>query len=59
MLQWLGQRFGDDRLLKDHVRIRDACETVLRNGTARTRDLGGTAGTTDFTRAVCNALGES
>ena len=56
MLQWLGQRFGDARLEQHFIDIRDACETVLREGRARTRDLGGNAGTSDFTRAVCDAL---
>ena len=50
-------------LLLDHVgqgetatRIRDAVTTVIRDGTARTRDMGGTHGTSDFAAAVTGAL---
>lgn len=38
-------------------RIRDAIDTVIREKTARTRDMGGTAGTDEFTDAVVAALG--
>ncbi|MXV94495.1 MAG: NAD-dependent isocitrate dehydrogenase [Gemmatimonadetes bacterium] len=50
-------------LLLDHVgqvetatRIRDAVTTVIRDGTARTRDMGGTHGTSEFAAAVTGAL---
>jgi isocitrate dehydrogenase (NAD+) len=50
-------------LLLDHVgqveaaeRIRKAIGTVVTDGTARTRDMGGTDGTEDFTRAVIAEL---
>ena len=50
-------------LLLDHVgqgdtatRIRDAVTTVIRDGIARTRDMGGTDGTADFAAAVTGAL---
>ena len=50
-------------LLLDHVgqgevatRIRDAVNTVIRDGTARTRDMGGTDGTARFAAAVTGAL---
>lgn len=50
-------------LLLDHVgqastatRIRDAVCTVVRQGTARTRDMGGADGTATFTDAVVRAL---
>ena len=50
-------------LLLDHVdqpeaatRIRNAVTTVIRDGTARTHDMGGTDGTADFTAAVTRAL---
>jgi isocitrate dehydrogenase (NAD+) len=36
--------------------IRRALDTVLAAGTVRTRDLGGTATTAEFTAAVCEAL---
>ena len=38
------------------VRIRHAIDTVLAAGSVRTRDLGGTSSTTDYTKAVCEAL---
>jgi len=38
------------------IRIRDAVTTVIRDGTARTRDMGGTDGTADFAAAVMRAL---
>ncbi len=37
-------------------RIQAALDTVLMAGQVRTRDLGGTASTTDFTQAICLAL---
>jgi isocitrate/isopropylmalate dehydrogenase len=38
-------------------RINDAIMKVLAMGPeSRTRDIGGTGNTTDFTAAVCNAL---
>ena len=50
-------------LLLDHVgqgetaaQIRDAVNTVIRDGTARTRDMGGTDGTDEFAAAVTGAL---
>jgi isocitrate dehydrogenase (NAD+) len=39
------------------VRVKTALDTVLSAGESRTRDLGGTASTTDFTLALCRALG--
>jgi isocitrate dehydrogenase (NAD+) len=50
-------------LMLDHIgettaaeSIRKALETVLAAGAVRTRDLGGTATTTEFTAGVCEAL---
>jgi isocitrate dehydrogenase (NAD+) len=50
-------------MMLDHIgereaasRIRTALEKVLVDGAVRTRDLGGTASTTEFTDAVCRAL---
>ena len=37
-------------------RIRDALDRVLTRGATRTRDLGGTATTTEFTDAICREL---
>jgi isocitrate dehydrogenase (NAD+) len=50
-------------MLLDHIgegarseRIRAALDTVLTAGEVRTRDLGGTASTTDFTDAICEHI---
>jgi isocitrate dehydrogenase (NAD+) len=49
MLDHLGERDAAGR-------IRDALGRVLTAGQVRTRDLGGTASTTEFTDAVCRAI---
>jgi tartrate dehydrogenase/decarboxylase/D-malate dehydrogenase len=49
MLEWLGETRGAGV-------IRSAVGSVLREGAVRTRDLGGTAGTTDMGDAVCAAM---
>ena len=51
MLDHLGERAAA-------ARIRDALGRVLTAGAVRTRDLGGTATTTEFTDAICRAIGE-
>ena len=50
-------------LMLDHIgerqraqRIREALGQVLADGVVRTRDLGGTASTTEFTDAVCRQI---
>jgi isocitrate dehydrogenase (NAD+) len=50
MLEHIGEQAAAER-------IRRALGQVLTGGTVRTRDLGGTATTTEFTDAVCRALG--
>ena len=45
----------DDKPTAD--RIRKAIDQVVRNGEARTRDMGGSAGTAEFTDAVIRRLG--
>lgn len=49
MLEWMGQRRIADR-------VRDAVHGVLADGKVRTRDLGGTADTAEFTQAIIDAL---
>ena len=49
MLDHLGER-------QSAQRIRGALSRVLTAGTVRTRDLGGTASTTEFTDAVCREM---
>jgi isocitrate dehydrogenase (NAD+) len=41
---------------KDATRIREALDRVLGAGAVRTRDLGGTATTTEFTDAICREI---
>jgi isocitrate dehydrogenase (NAD+) len=50
-------------MLLDHIgegerarRIREALDRVLGAGAIRTRDLGGTASTTEFTEAICREI---
>ena len=49
MLEHIGERDRSDR-------IRGALGAVLTRGAVRTRDLGGTASTTEFTDAVCREI---
>jgi isocitrate dehydrogenase (NAD+) len=49
MLEHIGER-------RAATRIRTALERVLTTGEVRTRDLGGTASTTEFTDAICREL---
>lgn len=56
MLRWLGDRHADDALVNAAGRVENAVETVLREGLAVPRDLGGTASCTDITAAVCRQL---
>jgi isocitrate dehydrogenase (NAD+) len=49
MLDYIGER-------QRAQRIRDALSRVLTAGAVRTRDLGGTASTTEFTDAICREL---
>jgi isocitrate dehydrogenase (NAD+) len=49
MLDHIGER-------QRGVRIRTSLGTVLNAGTVRTRDLGGTATTTEFTDAICREI---
>jgi isocitrate dehydrogenase (NAD+) len=49
MLDHLGERAAA-------TRIREALDRVLTGGVVRTRDLGGTATTTEFTDAVCREV---
>ena len=50
-------------MMMDHMgqrdvarRVRDAVHAVLEAGTVRTRDLGGTAGTDEFSAAIVDAM---
>ncbi len=52
MLGWLGEHHDRPAFLRAGAAIEQAVDTVLRDPATRTADLGGTAGTRDFSRAV-------
>ncbi|MEA3537106.1 isocitrate/isopropylmalate dehydrogenase family protein [Rhizobium sp. CC-YZS058] len=56
LLDWRGRRDGNSRLTQAAAAIEQAVETALDNPSVRTRDIGGTATTDVFTKAVCDAL---
>jgi 3-isopropylmalate dehydrogenase len=56
MLDWLGDRHADERCLQAARRIETAVESVLKEGVARTRDLGGDTSTSEFARIVAQHL---
>ena len=55
MLEWLGERHGDELCTRGAHSIQSAVEASLAKG-PRGRDLGGTAGTQEVVDAVLNAL---
>lgn len=55
MLEWLGERRGDDRCIAAARGIQDAVESALESG-PRSRDMGGSASTQDVVEAVVDAL---
>ena len=55
LLEWLGDRHGDSATAQAGVNIDRAIDLALAGGVL-TRDLGGTAGTAEFTAAVLHAL---
>lgn len=56
LLDWRGQRDGNQALLAGAARIHRAIDRVLDNPATRTRDIGGTLGTDAFADAVCASL---
>ena len=58
MLEWLGERRGDERCTRAARAIQGAVESSLAKG-PRARDLGGTAGTKEVVNAVIGALPRS
>ncbi|RSM68247.1 3-isopropylmalate dehydrogenase [Actinoplanes sp. ATCC 53533] len=55
LMDWLAAKHSDDRARDAAGRIERGVETAVRNGVS-TRDLGGSASTTDFTAAVVEAI---
>ncbi|MER6159663.1 isocitrate/isopropylmalate family dehydrogenase [Streptomyces sp. NPDC001868] len=56
LFEWLGPRHGDEKASTDARIIEKAVADAIAAGTA-TRDLGGSASTTEFTAAVIKAIG--
>lgn len=57
MLDWLGERHGDERLMSAAKRVRAATEAVLADGRHVTPDMGGDGSTSGCADAICAALG--
>ena len=55
LLDWLGSKRNDEKLLRAAELIDAAVTAAIHAGTA-TRDLGGTASTSSFTEAVIQAI---
>ena len=56
LLDWIGQRRNDTALIEGGQLITRAIDRVLDNPATRTRDIGGTLGTDEFTAAVLSAM---
>jgi 3-isopropylmalate dehydrogenase len=52
MLDWLGDRHGDKSCLRAAARVEQAVSSVLEEGKARTRDMGGVTSTSEMARIV-------
>jgi len=57
MFDWLGARHDNKAMVADGIRLRKAVEAVITGASALTRDLGGSAGTTEAAQAVERELG--
>jgi 3-isopropylmalate dehydrogenase len=55
MLEWLGDRYGDKDAIMEGKRIEAAIVGVLKKG-SKTRDIGGSLSTTEFTELVAKAM---
>ena len=56
LLDWIGQRRNDTAFIEGGQLITRAIDRVLDNPATRTRDIGGTLGTDEFTAAVLSAM---
>ncbi|MBB6637317.1 isocitrate/isopropylmalate dehydrogenase family protein [Cohnella thailandensis] len=59
MLNWLGDKHADDKLLAAGDGIEQAVKRILASGGAKTADIGGNSSTSDVGDAVVKALRES
>jgi 3-isopropylmalate dehydrogenase len=58
LLDWRGRRDGNEKLRAAAARIEQAVDAALADPKARTRDLGGKAGTAEFASRVCAAIAQ-
>ncbi|MEV5518005.1 isocitrate/isopropylmalate family dehydrogenase [Streptomyces flaveolus] len=58
LFEWLGAKHGDEKLAAVAKIIEKGVADAIAAGTS-TRDLGGSASTTEFTAAVIKAIGAS
>ncbi|HEY0687196.1 MAG TPA: isocitrate/isopropylmalate dehydrogenase family protein [Steroidobacter sp.] len=58
LLDWRGRRDGHQSLIAAGEQIAAAIDRVLESPRTRTRDIGGTLSTTEYTAAVCAAISE-
>ncbi|HZM36931.1 MAG TPA: isocitrate/isopropylmalate dehydrogenase family protein [Burkholderiales bacterium] len=56
LLGWLARRHGRDALAEAERRLEASVDALIRNPATRTRDLGGTLGTREWTRTLLTAL---
>ncbi|MEM7440039.1 MAG: isocitrate/isopropylmalate family dehydrogenase [Pseudomonadota bacterium] len=56
MLDWLGIKHDNASLRTDGTRLREAVEDVVARGSALTKDIGGSSGTTASAEAVLESL---
>ena len=57
MLEWLGAKFDDDKLIKGSILIEDAVAKILRQGgDALTGDVGGKASTREFADLIISQI---
>lgn len=57
LLEWLGVRHGDTRLIDGGRAMIRAIDATVAEPATRTRDLGGALGTMEFARAVADRIG--
>lgn len=56
LLQWLGRKHGKEAFIAAAASIERAVDEVLSEKNVRTRDLGGSASTIEYTDAILNAF---
>lgn len=55
MLDWLGDRHGDETAVKAGAMVEQAVAKVLSDGNVRTPDIGGSSSTTQVAEAGSNS----